>query len=107
MHTAWAGKRSIPAGGIVFSYLVTCLEVNPRLLPNTFCNIGRKRGLNDDVTFINKMRCVGASKFVEFGDRLFKCRVERGLIKYLDGAIPFVAGSDLTFVLRRHIISRE
>ena len=103
----WADKRSIPAGGIVFSYLVTCLEVNPRLLPNTFCNIGRKRGLNDDVTFINEMLRLAPGKLVEFGDRLFKCRVERGLIKYLDGAIPFVAGSDLTFVLGRHIISRE
>ena len=103
----WADKRSIPAGGIVFSYLVTCLEIQPRLLPNTFCNIGRKRGLNDDVTFINEMRRLAPGKLVEFGDRLFKCRVERGLIKYLDGAIPSVAGCDLTFVLRRHIISRE
>ena len=53
------------------------------------------------------MRRLAPGKLVEFGDRLFKCRVERGLIKYLDGAIPFVAGSDLTFVLGRHIISRE
>ena len=86
---------------------MTCLEIQPRLLPNTFCNIGRKRGLNDDVTFINEMLRLAPGKLVEFGDRLFKCRVERGLIKYLDGAIPFVAGSDLTFVLGRHIISRE
>ena len=104
----WADKRSIPAGGIVFSYLVTCLEIQPRLLPNTFCNIGRKRGLNDDVTFINEMLRLAPGKLVEFGDRLFKCRVERGLIKCRDGAVPLLfASGDLTFVLGRHIISRE
>ena len=47
-------------------------------------------------------------KLVEFGDRLFKCRVERGLIKCCDGAVPLLFTSgDLTFVLGRHIISRE
>ena len=104
----WAGKRSIPTGWVVFCYFVTCLEIQPRLLANTFCNIDRKRGLNDDVTFVNEMLRLAAGKFVEFGDRLFKCRVERGLIKCRDGDVPLLlAGVDLTFVLGRHIISCE